>query len=778
MLKRHLLFALSVVLFSACHENKIIETSSLFNDEWQFFRCDSVAEPISNSYSLETFDDSKWLSVTLPHTPRIEPVIVNDQWQGECWYRKSFVLADSLKGRRLFLEFEAAMNDADIWLNGHKVKSHIGGYLPFNIDISRFVYWNKKNVLAVRLNNEDNALTGPKPLKDLDFNTYGGLYRNVRLVNKAPVYITDANSENEKNGGGVFFHADNISSQKAKLEASLHVRNSLSDEVTVQAVYTFCDDRNVSILSFRSEKKKLTKDSTIILNGSEILNNPKLWSVSSPNLYTLKVRLLTNGRQTDQTQVRVGIRAISITKEGLWLNGQKTFLRGVNRHQEYPYVGYALSDNAQYRDAYLIKQAGFDYVRCSHYPPSPAFLDACDELGIMVMDAVLGWQYFGDDQFAEQTLSSCRQLIRRDRNHPSVLTWELSINEAPMPERFMKRAHRIAHEEYPFNDCYSAGWIKGDYDVFIQARQHRHDLDYSKPLIVSEYGDWEYYAQNAGFNQTAWSDLKSEERSSRQARNSGETRLLQQARNVQEAHNDNLSTHAFADGYWAMFDYNRGYSDDLEQSGLMDIFRLPKYACYFFQSQRSAFERPVLFIASEWTVGRSKGVRVFSNCEEVELYVDGKLIARHWPDKDEFSTNLNHPPFSFNVDCLTPGKVEAVGYINKKEVIRREIQTALEPEKLQLSCPYNGKDPQAGCNDLLFVYANVVDKNGTTTHQNGLLVRFGILEGDAEIIGDTIVSADAGVAAILLRIGNSRSPIKISANGNGVKSDVLILEPK
>ena len=290
---------------------------------------------------------------------------------------------------------------------------------------------------------------------------------------------------------------------------------------------------------------------------------------------------------SDVESHRIGIRRIAIDEEGFAINGERLFLRGANRHQEHPYIGYALPDAAQYRDARRIKEAGFDYVRLSHYPHSPAFMDACDELGLVVMDCIPGWQYFNPDPaFVELQYRNCRELIRRDRNHPCVVLWEVSLNESAMPPEFVARAHAIAHEEYPGDQCFTAGWTAG-YDVFLQARQHGGCRDgRHRPCVVSEYGDWEYYAMNAGLDQTAWTDLTPAESNSRQLRWQGERALLQQATNFQEAHNDNLGTIAFADGLWVMYDYNRGYAPDVESSGCMDLFRLPKFSYHFFRSQR------------------------------------------------------------------------------------------------------------------------------------------------------------------------------------------------
>ena len=287
---------------------------------------------------------------------------------------------------------------------------------------------------------------------------------------------------------------------------------------------------------------------------------PALWSPRHPNLYTLQVEVMEDGRVVDEESIRVGIRHIEMSADGFRINGEKLFLRGTNRHQEYPYVGYALSDAAQYRDARKIKDAGFDYVRLSHYAHAPAFMDACDELGLVVMDCIPGWQFFNreDPRFAEVQLDNCRRLVRRDRNHPCVILWEVSLNESWMTDDFIARSHAVAHEEYPGDQCYTCGWTEG-YDVFIQARQHGGCTEVTdRACLVSEYGDWEYYAQNAGLEQQAWADLAPDDANSRQLRWHGEAALLQQATNFQEAHNDNLKTLAFADGLWVMFDYNRG----------------------------------------------------------------------------------------------------------------------------------------------------------------------------------------------------------------------------
>ena len=251
-----------------------------------------------------------------------------------------------------------------------------------------------------------------------------------------------------------------------------HVRNDHRDARTfrVNTLLLGLDGRTIASQRSAAVVLESGADTTVALNLE--VKSPRLWSPRNPNLYSVRSTITSGAEVVDSEQLRVGIRRIDISGDGFRINGEKMFLRGTNRHQEYPYVGYAVPAAAQHRDARRIKDAGFDYIRLSHYPQSPAFMDACDELGIVLMDSIPGWQYFGKDpEFAELQYRNCRDLIRRDRNHPSVVMWEVSLNETGMPKEFIAKTHAIAHEEYPGDQCYTCGWTYG-YDVFIQARQH------------------------------------------------------------------------------------------------------------------------------------------------------------------------------------------------------------------------------------------------------------------------------------------------------------------
>ena len=769
MLKKKLLIAICAIISGTTQLTAQTTTNKeVINEEWLFYKESNTTD--NKQFTNTSYNDAAWEQVNLPHTPKIEPYLVNDQWQGTCWYRKHIDIDKETLGKIVLLRLGAAMNESDIWLNGKHIKNHLGGYLPVVVDLTSNLK-EGDNIIVVKLDNRDNAITGPKPLKILDFNTYGGIYRNAEIIVKNRVYITDPILENKVAGGGVFVTYPTISKSEATVEVKTHIRNSSATTQKIRVENRFREHNGKKVFAKDcSDYIEVKPGQDIVVTSDIAISNPRLWSPSTPELYRLETILYDGEEILDIESNTIGIREIKFKDNLLYINGEKTFLRGVNRHQEYPYVGYAIGDNANWRDAVKIKQSGFDYIRLSHYPASESFMEACNTLGILVLDAILGWQFTSEDPaFQEQILSTVRDMIRRDRNHPCVLAWEVSLNESRMSDKFVKDLNRVAREEFP--NAVTAGWVNHDsYDIYLQARQHRNlttPEKYTKPLSVSEYGDWEYYAKNAGFNQDSWGNLKEEERTSRQLREYGEAAMIQQALNLQESHNDNQSLPAFGDGYWVMYDYNRGYSKDLEASGIMSIDRLPKFSKYFYESQRSVgnnngFEamEPMAMIASYWMDKETESLKVFSNCEEIELYINGEKIGRQSADTDNNCTHLSHPPFTFKDIDYQAGRVEAIGYIDNKKVCTTTIRT---PEiACQIDMTIDESEIGISANDLFFVYVAIKDRNNTTIPQNGGLVNFTI-EGDGTIVGDAIIDFKAGIAFALVRTASDAGSVKITA---------------
>ena len=773
--------ALLLALVSGCDRRKGESIPLLFNDNWYFIRQDSAS---IDRILPGNIPNHKWEEVSLPHTAFIEPLtITGRQWTGICWYKKIYRAERRQRHKHTGLLFDGAMHDAIVYLNGAEIARHTGGYLPFYVDLSRDLQYGRENEILVRLDNRENPRIPPgKPLDQLDFLWYSGLYRNVSLYVTDRLHITAPPESHSVYGGGIMTGARDISREAATITVSVEVRN---DDKTPRSFWlknTLLDAAGLETASSRSAHTELAPGQSIRLMTRMIVMHPALWSPDKPFLYTLVTELLSEKGVTDRRETRTGIRTLRITPEqGLLINGEPVTLTGTNRHQEYPYIGYALTDNASYRDAFKIREAGFNIVRSSHYPPSPAFLDACDEIGLMVIDAIPGWQFLGDSLFQQASLRDTRLMCRRDRNHPSVIMWESSLNETQMPLNFLRNLHEAVKEELPFGNNYTCCWMDAVCDVFIPARQHASAPGYwkgyttNKPLFLAEYGDWEYYARDAGFSQAGGDDSLSKSTSSRQSRGAGDSAMLQQAYNFQEAHNDNLYGPGFGDANWLMFDYNRGCAPDIETSGVMDIFRLPKFSYWFYRSQ--SVEGPVCFIAHHNLPSSGKMVRVYSNADTIRLFRNDSLLDVRGADSDRTSANLRHPPFTFTLPDYVPGTIRASALKRGTEIASHSVTTPGSPSALRLTADFSNKPLQADGADVVFVYASLVDSAGNPVYDGSLPVLFSV-RGDVELVGDNPATAEAGIASILLRAGTHPGRVMIRAEAEGVARAEIMTETK
>jgi beta-galactosidase len=763
---------------------QIIRQKISFNSDWQFSNQEDFGATQQLLPNETGFTFSNWVNVCLPHTAKIEPLVIKEPWVGISWYKKDFMAKPDWKNKVVSIEFEAAMQVADVWLNGKHLLTHYGGYLPFTIDISKEIDFDKVNLLIVKTDNHDNAEVPPgKPISKLDFCYYSGIYRNVNLIITDKLYITDPVKENLTASGGVRIWFQNVLKQSASIFVSTHIRNDNVKDKEFILSYKLQDKSGRLVETINSEKLKMSANSNKSFLHEIKITDPELWHPYHPFLYTLQVSINENKSITDQVSTKFGIRKLDIVNERLMINGEPLLLVGTNRHQEYPYIGNALSDNAQYRDAVKIKEAGFNIVRLSHYPQSPAFMNACDELGILTIASIPGWQFVGNEKFMERSYQDARDLIRRDRNHPSVIFWELSLNESGMSDKFMQQMTTIAKEESPESKLITCGWINKFYDVWIPARQHAKSPNYWKnysgktPLFTGEYGDWEYFAQDAGLNQAGYAGLKSDERTSRQLRGDGEKRLLQQAANFQEAHNDNLNNPHLGDANWLMFDYNRGYSPDIESSGIMDIFRLPKFSYYLYKSQIKSYgflngivDNPFVKIASYWNQDSDyKNLKVYSNCDEVAIYLNNKLIERKTANRVDISSQLTFPPFIFNLKMFENGQLKAVGYNKNKVETQDIVSTFGKPEFIKLTYDKSGKSLKADCADVVFVYATICDVDGNIVYNSDMSIQF-IVNKNGKLIGQNPINAEAGIATILLQANNNPNNISVEAKSGNLNS--------
>ena len=717
--------------------------------DWEFRRCDPGA-PAGN-----------WTRVALPHSPFTADLDGREHWFGLCEYRRELRAAAAGAGTRQVLHVGSAMHTATVHLDGREVASHAGGYLPFEVDLTEALADGAAHTLLLRLDNRETALVPPgKPYGELDFCWYGGLYRGVELRQLPPLHITEAISAGEAGGGGIFLRTLAAAAAAATVLAKVQVRNAGASARRFRVQVDLLRDGQI-VSSALSGERELAPGAAMHIEQELTLTNPALWSPATPVLHDAVVSILEGEAIVDERTLRFGVRRLGFSRSGgFTVNGERLRLRGTNRHQEFPRVGYALPRAAQWRDARRIKEAGFDYVRLSHYPQSPDFLDACDALGIVVMNAIPGWQFCGGEAFQAACVENARQLVRRDRNHACVVVWELSLNETQMPEALMERLHAAGHEEYPGDQLFTCGWIDR-FDVFVHSRQHGQIHSWrnaDKALVVAEYGDWEFYAANEGFDQTTGAGVLAAWANSRHLRGEGERALRQQAQNHLVALNDTLASPAVLDGQWTVFDYARGYHPQRAACGVMDVFRLPKFSYHFYRSQRSPAEGgagwtggPVVFIASHWTEASDLRVLVFSNCAEVELSQNGRTLGRRKADVMWATQHLPYPPFVFDLARFEPGTLVAVGYLDGVEAARHVVRTAQAPARLETEIDTLGIVPAAGEADVVAVHARVVDAEGTLCVAAEDEVTFTV-NGGAGIVGPATVRAEAGIASVVVQV--------------------------
>ncbi|MFD5386173.1 discoidin domain-containing protein [Streptomyces sp. NPDC127074] len=667
-----------------------------FNTDWAFWRDDAP------SAQQPGFDDSAWAAVSVPHTMRLErkrPSVYN-VYAGIGWYRRYFRVDPQDRGRRLTVVFDGVQTHSVVYLNGVKLAEHHGGYLGFVVDITDKVHFDRDNVLAVRVSNLDDPLTPPgKPRNELGFLTYGGIYRNVTLRVTDPVHISDPLEEDLVAGAGVVVSYPKASAARASARVKTHVVNRTGKAVQVRLATVLYDARGRAVARAKA-------DASVAGHGGHAftqtlsVTRPNLWSPDSPSLYTLVSQVYLDNRLVDTVSTRTGIRRIEYKADGLYLNGDRLYLRGANCHQNYAYVGDAVPASMKYREALRLKLGGFNAVRAAHYPHDPSFLDACDELGLLVVACQPGWQYWnGDQTFVKRTYRDIATMIRRDRNRPSVILWETSLNETGYPQWWAKEANTVAHAELPGDQMFTSadyGTWGGEYGVnYKVVNTDGSDPAPTKPFLTREWGDWED--------------------PSRCDRDDGESAMADQVLTRQRYLDGTgywdwggLDAHGRIGGYflWVFEDY--GTNDAYQKSGVVDIDRYPKYCYHWLRSMQPATNPnhggPMVFIASSYAVSSDLDVRVFSNTDSVRLYQNGRLIGEK--TRKQNATTAPHvaakggsPYYTFTLPSFTAGELRAEGYLNGTLAATHQVNTPGAAHHLELVADDAGG--RAALTDLL-----------------------------------------------------------------------------
>lgn len=570
-----------------------------FNNDWLF---------------TENFDAGfdEAVSVRLPHTAKEIPYnyINCRDYQMVCGYRKIFTAPGDWQGKKLILRFDGAAHEATVFCNGERVGYHACGYTAFCVDITDLVRLGGENVIDVRLDTRESLNIPPFGFV-IDYLCYGGLYREVTLEVKEPEYIKEVLIEN-------------TGLREIRVRIASECGSLVTDIV----------DNSGAVISSAVGK-------AFELNVPEA----ELWSVDSPALYTARVRAMRGGECVDEKRLRFGFRTVKFKSDGFYLNGERLKIRGLNRHQAYAYVGYAMPRSVQELDAEILKnELGVNAVRTSHYPQSQHFISRCDELGLLVFTEIPGWQHIGDEDWKRQAVKNTDEMVRQYMHHPSIMLWGVRINESQDCDELYRRTNAVAHT---LDSGRQTSGVR-----YIEKSRLLED--------VYAYNDFSHCGDNAGLKPKKSVTAKKHNgylvsecnghMFPTKAFDDERHRLdhaLRHAKVLDAMYADDDISGIFP---WCMFDYNThqdfGSGDGICYHGVMDMFRNPKFASAVYASQSE--DKPCCVVSSSMDIGEHPAgdigrVYVFTNADCVRLYKDGVFVREFAPSREEYPA-LPHPP--------------------------------------------------------------------------------------------------------------------------------------
>lgn len=724
------------------------------------------------------FDDAAFERVVVPHTNVRLPWHNFDDKDYEfvSTYRRRFKYPAGAEGKRVFVDFEGVMTASAVWINGVALGEYKGGFTPFSFELTPHLHSDKDNVLVVQVDSTERADIPPFGY-EIDYMTFGGIYREVSLRVVSPTYIDN-----------IFAHPKDVLSNSPSLDvdcflAGLHPEEGLALEVELRD-----GDRIVAKESQLVKKYVPTTETASTLDPTtsapvyasvETTDDPslhtvslsrlskiQLWELERPHLYTVHVRLLRSGHVIDEDTRRIGFREAMFTDHGFSLNGKIVKLRGLDRHQTFPFVGQAMPARVQRKDAEILRTGMHcNIVRTSHYPQSRHFLDRCDEIGLLVLEEIPGWQHIGPEPWKQISIDNVGRMIRRDWNHPSIILWGVRINESRDDHSFYTRTNALAHA---LDKTRQTGGIRN-----FQGSEFLEDVftvnDFGFPLKKPnhpKYLNTEFVGHTFP-TKTTDDDERQREHTLRHAR----------------IHNQLASDPQYAGGIgWCAFDYNThsnfGAGDRICYHGVADIFREPKPAAGFYKSQCDPAEEVVLEPAFHWakgdeSVGFSKAV-VCSNCDHLKFYLrersldsnPWKLVAELDPDKEEFG-NLTYPPFILELSKMDTrqfefawGDLRIDGYLKGKQVISKSL-SGLGVDRQFLLLP-DDRNLIADGADTTRVVLRVTDEFGAVRTYANDPIMF-TLEGPAELIGDNPFSLIGGTGAVWVRAKEQPGTVRLTA---------------
>jgi beta-galactosidase len=692
----------------------------------------------------KNFDDSKFDQVVIPHTNMRLPWHGFDEktYQFVSLYRRRFKLPPGSRGKHVFVDFEGVMTASIVWINGTRLGEYKGGYTPFSFELTPHLDFDGENVLAVDVDSSERADIPPFGY-EIDYLTFGGIYREVSLRIAPSTFIEN-----------ISVRPSNVLTSAPGLEIVTFVQNlEPSKTGCTLEIELFDGERVITKMSQAVPASNNAGEAVAHSAKLDGLKGIRLWNLENRNLYSARVRLRRGTQVLDADSRRFGFREAQFTDQGFELNGKVIKLRGLDRHQTFPWVGQAMPARAQRRDADLLRnKLKCNIVRTSHYPQSRHFLDACDEMGLLVLEEIPGWQHIGDAAWQDISVDNVRRMIRRDWNHPSIVLWGVRINESRDNHDFYTRTNAVAHELDPMRQT---GGIR-----YFQSSEFLEDV-----FTMNDFG-WPLKPPNhPRYLNTEFVGHTYPTKTIDQVE-----RLMEHTIRHARVHDQLASNPQYAGGIgWCAFDYNThgnfGSGDRICYHGVTDIFREPKPAAGFYKSQCEPSEEIVLEPAFHWargdaSVGFSKAV-VCSNCDHLKFYIDDKLVAEVDPDRKQFA-HLKYAPFVLELGELFHkwGDLRIEGYIQGKQVITRRMSGTGVDTKFSL-LPDDTELIADGADSTRAVL-RVTDEFGNICPFANDAIKFE-LEGPAEIVGDNPFSLIGGTGAIWIRARQTPGKVKLKA---------------
>ncbi len=743
------------------------------NSGWEYHRGDIDGFPSASS-------DGGWSLVDLPHNTSLYTAENKAGYKGISCYRRVVDIDESIAGKRAVLTFGGVMQRCEVFLNSQRIAVHLNGNTPFAVDVTSLLRQGG-NELCVRCDSRaDGNLTPGKETPDFQY--FGGIHRNVTLTLTDSVYIGEELLDDTAAGGGVFLTSPYVSAERAEVRANVRVHNDGDESERVRLTVRLCGKDGCAAES--------AAEAEIPPRGwfdfSELLEvlSPRLWHPYSPELYDAEVSVWRGEELADRRVIRCGIRSVEWTHEGLFINGGRFKAHGTNLHQEIFVLGNAIPDNAVFEEIRKLKESGFDLIRMAHCPHSRAYYEACDRFGVLVVNCMSGWQYFNDcETFVQSTFEELRCMVRTARNHPCIAAWETSLNESNYSVRWAEEIHRIAHEEYPaegVSRMWTCGWMTDCFDITLGASQAgvREEADSSeKGVIISEYGDWDYGGTFSA---------------SRRPRELGDNAMLTACADHIESLILNRGKAWFcADALWSYQDYS-GFDKIMTYCGVTDMYRLDKHSAYFYRSQRGADVDmrgcgidggAMVYIANKLWEDSPENVTVFSNCDSVELFADGKPLGRQLPDCECCGVNSNgsiptealaHPPFTFVGANKGAATLTAVGYLGGEKAVEFTVRRPSEFSVVRL-VQQTEAPLAANGSDARLVWAYLTDENGTTVPEDRLL---DIAVTNGYVIGYERLYTRGGCVGFWVRASASREDgamtVTVSAEGASAVLEIAV----